>query len=174
VVPQAIGISLRNRIGDSAGEFLVVDLWGLVSWHSMYLNCSLSLVSVLGMGACMLGRAWLVWNKSQPVCLPVVYASFSSCTRVYCLQSRIHAVFPVISAYTRGFTAHSRVYPGFYPFVEDSGLLGEFWLLLSLLWHCLCLLLPLFLTRNVLFSLNFFFRKVLVMASLIFCLRLVH
>ena len=27
VVPQAIGISLRNRIGDSAGEFLVVVLW---------------------------------------------------------------------------------------------------------------------------------------------------
>ena len=57
VVPQAIGISLHNRIGDSAGEFLVVDLWGLVSWHSMYLNCSLSLVSVSVMGACMLGRA---------------------------------------------------------------------------------------------------------------------
>ena len=44
MVPQAIGNSLRNRIGDSTGEFLVVDLWGLVSWHSMYLNCSLSLL----------------------------------------------------------------------------------------------------------------------------------
>ena len=28
VVPQAIEISLRNRIGDSAGEFLVDVLWG--------------------------------------------------------------------------------------------------------------------------------------------------
>ena len=28
VVPQAIGISLRNRIGDFAGDFLVVVLWG--------------------------------------------------------------------------------------------------------------------------------------------------
>ena len=28
VVPQAIGISLRNRIGHSIGEFLVVVLWG--------------------------------------------------------------------------------------------------------------------------------------------------
>ena len=28
VVPQAIGIYLSNRIGDSAGEFLVVVLWG--------------------------------------------------------------------------------------------------------------------------------------------------
>ena len=56
VVPQAIGISLRNRIGDSAGEFLVVVLWGLFSRHSMNLNCSFSLVSVSGMGACMPGR----------------------------------------------------------------------------------------------------------------------
>ena len=56
VVPQAIGISLRNRIGDSAGEFLVVVLWGLFYWHSMALNCSFSLVSVLGMGACMPSR----------------------------------------------------------------------------------------------------------------------
>ena len=39
VVPQAIGISLRNRIGDSAGEFLVVVLWGFYQ-HSMFLNCS--------------------------------------------------------------------------------------------------------------------------------------
>ena len=61
VVPQAIGISLRNRIGDSAGEFLVIFLWGLISLHSVYLNCSLSLVSVSGMGACIPGRAWLVW-----------------------------------------------------------------------------------------------------------------
>ena len=28
VIPQAIGISLHNRIGDSGGEFLVVVLWG--------------------------------------------------------------------------------------------------------------------------------------------------
>ena len=29
VVPQAIGISLRNRIGDSAGEFLVIFSLGV-------------------------------------------------------------------------------------------------------------------------------------------------
>ena len=55
VVPQAIGISLHNRIGDSTGEFLVVVLWGLFPRHSMYLNCSFSLVSVSGMGACVPG-----------------------------------------------------------------------------------------------------------------------
>ena len=31
VVPQAIGISLHNRIGDFAGDFLVVVLWGFFS-----------------------------------------------------------------------------------------------------------------------------------------------
>ena len=31
VVPQSIGISLRNKIGDSFGEFLVVFLWGFLS-----------------------------------------------------------------------------------------------------------------------------------------------
>ena len=31
VVHQAIGIYLRNRIGDSAREFLVVVLWGFLS-----------------------------------------------------------------------------------------------------------------------------------------------
>ena len=56
VVPQAIGISLRNRIGDSVGEFLVVFLWGLFYQHSMNLNYSFSLVSVSGLGACMPGR----------------------------------------------------------------------------------------------------------------------
>ena len=56
VVPQAIGISLHNRIGDSAREFLVVVLWGLISRHSMYLNFYFSLVSVSGLGACRPGR----------------------------------------------------------------------------------------------------------------------
>ena len=76
VVPQAIGISLRNRIGDSAGEFLVVVLWGLFSRHSMYLNCSFSLVSVSGLGACIPSRVWLVWSLSQPAYLPWFYAPF--------------------------------------------------------------------------------------------------
>ena len=45
VVPQAIGVSLHNRIGDSAGEFLVVFLWGFsigiqwlwISFFSLFL-----------------------------------------------------------------------------------------------------------------------------------------
>ena len=54
VVPQAIVISLRNRIGDSTGEFLVVVLWGFYR-HSMFLNFSYFSVFELGMGACFPG-----------------------------------------------------------------------------------------------------------------------
>ena len=53
VVPQAIGISLHNKIGDSAREFLVVVLWGFFYRYSMNLNFSFSLFSVSCLGACM-------------------------------------------------------------------------------------------------------------------------
>ena len=99
MVPQAIGISLCNRIGDSAGEFLVVVLWGLFYRHSMNLNCSFSLVSVLGLGACMPGRVWLVWSLSQPVCLPWFYAPFF-----------LYASFELTIAYTRKFIFYFHVY----------------------------------------------------------------
>ena len=54
VVPQAIGISLRNRIGDSAGEFLVIVLRGFYR-HSMFLNCSDFSISESGLGVCFPG-----------------------------------------------------------------------------------------------------------------------
>ena len=104
VVPQAIGISLHNRIGDSTGEFLVVVLWGLFYRHSMNLNCSFSLVSVSGLGACFLGSVWLVWSLSQLVYLPWFLCTFLPVrefwthsrvyTWVYCQQSRMPLVFP--------------------------------------------------------------------------------
>ena len=53
VVPQAIGISLCNRIGDSTGEFLVLVLWGFsigiqLLWVALFL---LFLCRVWGMFA---------------------------------------------------------------------------------------------------------------------------
>ena len=39
VVPQAIGISLRNRIGDSTGEFLVVVLSTFNEFEFLFLSC---------------------------------------------------------------------------------------------------------------------------------------
>ena len=126
VVPQAIGISFRNRIGDSAGEFLVVDLWGLIFlefnvFELLFLSCF-----GVGTGGMYTWQSLIGVKYVSVYLFSLFYAPFSSCTRVYCLQSRIHAGFSGISAYTHGFTAHSHVYPGFYPFVEDSGLLGEF------------------------------------------------
>ena len=54
VVPQAIRISLCNRIGDSVGDFLVVVFRGFYR-HSMFLNCSDFSISDSGLGACLLG-----------------------------------------------------------------------------------------------------------------------
>ena len=51
VVPQAIGIFLRNRIGDHTGEFLVISFGGFC-WHSMFLNYSDFSVSESGLGEC--------------------------------------------------------------------------------------------------------------------------
>ena len=99
VVPQAIGIYLCNRIGDSAREFLVVVLWGWYSQHSMYLNCSFSLVYVSGLGACMPGRFWLEWSLSQPSCLPCFMHLFF-----------LYAGFWFTVAYTRGFLCCFRIY----------------------------------------------------------------
>ena len=52
VVPQAIGIFLRNRIGDHTGEFLDISFVGFYR-HSMFLNYSNFSVSESGLGACL-------------------------------------------------------------------------------------------------------------------------
>ena len=51
VVHQAIGIFLRNKIGDHTREFLVIS-FGDFYQHSMFLNCSDFSISESGMGAC--------------------------------------------------------------------------------------------------------------------------
>ena len=94
VVPQAIWISLHNKIGDSIGDFLVVALWGFFSRHSMYLSFSFSLVYVLGMGSCMPGRVWLVWSLSQPIYLPWFYAPFLPICG-FLIYSHVYTQFPL-------------------------------------------------------------------------------
>ena len=116
VVPQAIGISLCNRIGDSGGEFLVVVLWGLFSRHSMNLNCSFSLVSVSGLGACLLGSVWLVWSLSQPICLPWFYAPFF-----------LYMGFLFTVAYKRGLFCDFRIYTWVYCEQSRMPLILPFW-----------------------------------------------
>ena len=54
VVPQAIGIFFRNRIGDHTGEFLVIFFGGLYR-HSMFLIWSDFSISESGLGTCFPG-----------------------------------------------------------------------------------------------------------------------
>ena len=125
VVPQAIGISLCNRIGNFAREFLVVVLWGLVSWHSMYLNCSLSLVSMLGMGhVCLVEPDWCEFSLSLSVFLGFVhlFLPVHGFVTYSCVYTRFPLGFPRIHAGSLRTVAYTLV---FYIFLEDSGLLGE-------------------------------------------------
>ena len=127
MVPQAIGISLRNRIGDSAGEFLVIVLWGLISWHSMYLNCSLSLLFLCQVWGhvCLVEPEWCEFSLSLSVCLEFLHLflpvrGFVTYSRVY---MRVPLGFPRIHAGSLCTVAYTLV---FYLLVEDNGLLGEF------------------------------------------------
>ena len=115
VVPQAIGISLHNSIDDSAGEFLVVVLWGLISWHSMYLNCSLSLLFLCRVWGhvCLVEPDWCEFSLSLSICLGFVHIflpvrGFVTYSRVYTRVPlgfpRIHAVLLHTVAYTLVFT----------------------------------------------------------------------
>ena len=125
VVPQAIGISLRNRIGDSAGEFLVVVLWGWFSRHSMYLNCSFSLVSVSGLGACIPGRVWLEWSLSQPACFPCFMHLFLP-VHGFLIYSRVYTQFPLWFPRIHAGLLWTVTYTlDFSLFVEVNWLLGE-------------------------------------------------
>ena len=125
VVPQAIGIYLYNRIGDSAGEFLVVVLWGFYR-HSMFLNCSYFSVSVSGMGACLPGSVRIGVNFVSIHLFAFIFIHFSSCMRFFYSQSRIHMALTILSTYICGFTANSRVCLWFFFLEEDRLLLGEF------------------------------------------------
>ena len=156
VVPQAIGISLRNRIGDSAGEFLVVVLWGLISQHSMYLNCSFSLISVSGLGACMLGRVWLVWILSHPIFLPWVYAPFLP-VRGFLIYSRVYTQFPLWFLHIHAGLLRTVTYTLGFAFLWK--IIGywvnydSYWVSFGIAWVCL----DLCFWPNRFFSLNFFF-----------------
>ena len=172
MVPQAIGISLCNRIGDSAGEFLVVVPRGFYR-HSMFLNCSYFSVSVSGMGACFPGSVWIGVNFVSVHLFAFIFIHFSSYMWVFLLTV----------AYTRGFywyiCIHTRVYckqsrmPLVFPYKG---------ILVVSRWILMIAESPLILLESVytsvsnqrhFFRVNFF-KKVLVMAFSIFCLRLVH
>ena len=95
VVPQAIGISLRNRIGESTGEFLVIVLWGLISWHSMYLNFSLSLLFLCRVWGhvCLVEPDWCEFSLSLSVCLE--FLNLFLPVRGFVTYSRVYTRFPL-------------------------------------------------------------------------------
>ena len=103
VVPQAIGISLRTRIVDSSGEFLVVVLWGF-SIGIQWLWISLLLLFLCRVW----GHVFLVVSDWCEFCL-----SLSVCLYFYALFF-LYASFELTVACIRGFDCyihvHTRVY----------------------------------------------------------------
>ena len=123
VVPQAIGISLRNRIGDSAREFLVVVLWGQQwAWYywlalcfSLFLGCILLYVHPLTLPFICLTLGLLFTTAFS------VYAGFwpkVAYIRGFLAKSRVywlfHAGFGPKVAYIRRCSLYSRVHPPFW------------------------------------------------------------
>ena len=108
VVPKAIGISLHNRIGNSAGEFLVVVLWGF-SISIQWLWIALSLCQVWG-HVCLVVFDWCEVFLNLSVSL-YFYAPFFLYASFWLTVAYIRTGFTAIFAYTHGFTANSRICP---------------------------------------------------------------
>ena len=117
VVPQAIGISLCNRIGDSAGDVPCFYLGFAGTMGLILLTCSLFLfVSELHFIACSSIDTPLYWFDPWPafyhclLCICRFLAKSRVHTRIFGQKSCIHAGFWPKSAYTRMFLAKIRVY----------------------------------------------------------------
>ena len=108
VVPQAIGISLRNRIGDSVGDVPCFYLGVFIGTMGLILlTCSLFLlVSVLHCIVCS--------SIDTPLCLFDLWPTFYHCLlcihRVFGQKSRTYAGFWPKVMYTRRFLAKIHVY----------------------------------------------------------------
>ena len=118
MVPQAIGISLRNRIGNSAGEFLVIFPLGV------FIGIQCSWIALISLFLSQVwGHVFLVVSDRSKFCLSLfVYLIFNLFFFLY--TSFVFTVpctcgFPRIAAYIRGFFAHSRVCPKFFLLGED-------------------------------------------------------
>ena len=99
VVPQAIGISLHNRIGDSTGEFLVVVLW-VFSIGIQWLWIALFLLFLCRVW----GHVFLVASDWCEVCL-----SLSVCLYFYALFF-LYESFELTVMYIHGFDCYIRVH----------------------------------------------------------------
>ena len=107
VVPQAIGIYLRNRIGDSAGDVPYFSLGFGGTMCSIFLTCSLFLlVSMLNFIVCSSIDTPLYWFDPWPAFYPLP----SLYTRVFGQKSHTYADFWPNVAYTRSFLAKICIY----------------------------------------------------------------
>ena len=117
VVPQAIGISLCNRIGDSVGDVPCFYLGFAGTMGLIFLTCSLfPLVFVLHFIVCSSIDTPLYWFGPWPAFYHCILCirSFLAKSHVHMLifgqKSRIHAGFWPKSTYTCNFLAKIHVY----------------------------------------------------------------
>ena len=105
VVPQAIGISLRNRIGDSAGEFLVVVLWG---------NNGLDILDLLSVSPCFCVACLVCSSIDTPLYWFDPWPAFYHCLlfirRFFAKKLHTHMDFWPKVTYTCRFLAKLHVY----------------------------------------------------------------
>ena len=118
MIPQAIGISLRNRIGDSVGDVPCFYLGVFIGTMGLILlTCSLFLfVSVLHFIVCSSIDIALYWFDPWPTfyhCLLCICRFLDKSrihTQIFGQKSRIHVGFWPKSTYTCCFLAKSHIY----------------------------------------------------------------
>ena len=115
VVPQAIGISLRNRIGDSAGDVPCLSLGFGGTMCLIFLTCSLFLlVYVFHFIVCSSIDTPLFWFDPWfdhcLLCIRRFLAKSHVHMRMFGQNSHIHVGFWPKSMYTCNFLAKSRIY----------------------------------------------------------------
>ena len=134
VVPQAIGISLRNRIGDSTRDVPCLSLGFGGKMCLILLTCSLFLhVSVSHFIVCSSIETPLYWFDPWPafyhclLCIRRFLAKSHIHTWIFGQKSCIHVGFWTKSAYTCSFLAKSHVHMQlFFKQSRTSSLLVEF------------------------------------------------
>ena len=116
-VSQAIGISLHNRIGDSAGDVPCFSIQFGGTMCLIFLTCSLFLlVSVLHFIVCSSIDTPLYWFDPWPtfyhclLCIRRFLAKSHIHMRSFGQKSRIHVLFWPKSMYTCSFLAKSHVH----------------------------------------------------------------
>ena len=129
VIPQAIGIFLRNRIGDHTEEFLVNSFRGFIG-----IQCSwIALISLF------LSRVWghvclVVSDRSkflsQLVCLPS-FLSIFLLVHNFCLYSRVYTWFLLAYPHIYVGFLHTVTYALIFSFLGQLSVAGWVWMIVE-------------------------------------------